>query len=70
MPRYVAPADTKTGFSKWPIWGGLLPRRPPWDLEMMEAGLGGLGEAHIRVVNEGQGQKFSQRFFKEFLHCI
>ena len=53
----LAPADSKTGFSKWPIWGGFLPRRPPWDLARREPGLGGPGKAHIRVVNEGQGQK-------------
>ena len=53
----IAPADSKTGFSKWPIWGGFLPRRPPWGLARREPGLGGPGKAHIRVVNEGQGQK-------------
>ena len=44
--KVLAPADTETPR-----------RRPPWGLERREPGLGGLGEAHIREVNEGQGQK-------------
>ena len=62
-PLVLAPADSKTGFSKWPIWGGFLPRRPPWDLARREPGLGGPGKAHIRVVNEGQGQKIFMKGF-------
>ena len=38
--REIAPAATKTGSSKWPIWGGFLPTCPPWDLERREIGLG------------------------------
>ena len=43
-PQVVAPADSKTGFSKWPIWGGFLPRRPPLGPGKEGTGLGWIWE--------------------------
>ena len=52
------------GYSKWPIWGGFLSRH--WGPGMRERGLGGLREARIRAVNEGQGlELFAMEFHEQ-----